>query len=138
MATKEISANTAKFTGKKKPRGKPFTGNNDPRNNRAGQRSREVVQTSAQARALYVQVLHEPISTPPEPTMSNLEMIVRRHVQDAKKGDAQAREQMFDRIWGKANQPIDLTSSDGSMTPQAVMFVPFVNNANASKDSDSA
>lgn len=112
---------------KKKPRGKPFTGKADPRRNTAGQRNKAAVETAVQARALYVQVLNEPDTKPAE-SASNLEVIVRRHVHNARNGDANERELIFDRIWGKANQPIDLTSSDGSMTPQAVTFIPFRGN----------
>ena len=86
----------------------------DPRRNNAGQRSREVVATAAQARELYVRVLHEPINTPPDGGMTNLELIVRQHVAAAKKGDAAAREQMLDRIWGKAIERQEISGPDGS------------------------
>jgi hypothetical protein len=102
------------------PRGIPksgtggqFKAKDDPRRNNAGQRSREVVATSAQARALYVQVLHEDINITPAAGMSNLELIVRLHVQAAKRGDADEREKMFDRIWGKAIQGVSVGGTDG-------------------------
>lgn len=93
---------------------KPHAGHfvsGDARANNNGQRKREVVATASQARDLYVTVLHEPINTAPNAEMSNLEMIVRQHVQAAKKGDSAAREMMLDRIWGKTMQPI--TGKDG-------------------------
>lgn len=110
-ATKAVSGNTAKSGEKKKPRGKPFTGADDPRNNANGQRSRAVVATAAQARELYVTVLHEPHNATIDAGMSNLELIVRQHVAAARKGDATQREQMLDRIWGKALQSVELNGT---------------------------
>lgn len=120
-----VSTTNASKRGGNNKTGKGGFKDNPANRNNAGQRKREQVQTAAQARELYVAVLHEPIGTQPNPQMSNLEMIVRQHVQAAKKGDERARETMFDRIWGKAIQQLDHTSSDGTMTPQAVMFVPW-------------
>ena len=85
----------------------------DPRRNNAGQRNRAVVATASQARDLYVKVLHEPIGTAPDPAMSNLEMIVRQHIAAAKKGTTQDREQLLDRIWGKAVQAMELSGPSG-------------------------
>ena len=102
MTRETFSGNTAKAIGKKKPRGKAFTGSGDPRNNRHGQRSREVVALMSQARALYVQILQEPDGTVPSHPMNNLERIVRDQVVKAAHGDARSRELMLDRIWGKA------------------------------------
>lgn len=102
-----------------------FKKGDDSRRNNAGQRNATAVATAAQARELYVQLLNEPVNTPISPTMSNLELICRQHVKAAKAGVADEREKLFDRIWGKASQPIDLTSSDGSMTPQAITFIPY-------------
>jgi len=124
-------------TGKRnvKPHAGQFRkGATDERRNNAGQRSAEAVATSAQARTLYVQVLNEQINAPLSAEMSNLEYIVRKHVRAAKDGDAQQREQMFDRIWGKAVQEVDLKSSDGSMTPGAVMFIPYGLDTRTDKD----
>lgn len=99
----------------------------NPKNrNTAGQRSREVVATAAQARALYVQLLHEPHGAPLPDEISNLEVIVRQHVAAAKKGDATAREQMFDRIWGKALQPIG--GPDGDAIKILVEYADAENN----------
>ena len=72
---------------------------------------RERVRTSQEARELYLAVLHEPATAAVPGEMSNLEAIVRRHVRAAREGDARAREQMFDRLWGKAMQPV--TGVDG-------------------------
>ena len=112
---------------KKKPRGKAFTSGEDDRRNCNGQRNAAAIETATQIRALYVQVLAEDAATPtPDPaTLSNLERIVRRHVELAMSGDARARETMMDRIWGRALQPMDFASSDGSMTPKAVQFIPY-------------
>ncbi len=104
MTRETFSGNTAKTAGKKKPRGKAFTGSGDPRNNRHGQRSREVVALAAQARALYVQILHEPDGTVPSHPMNNLERIVRDQVVKAARGVAPERELMLDRIWGKVGK----------------------------------
>jgi membrane-bound ClpP family serine protease len=85
----------------KKPRGKPFQ-SHDTRRNRRGQRNAAAVATAAEIRALYIEVLHEMEHAPDTPgrVMSNLERVVRRHV--ALAGDERAREQMLDRIFGKA------------------------------------
>ncbi len=72
---------------------------------------RERVVTAQQARELYLAVLHEPATAAVPLEVSNLEAIVRRHVRSAREGDARAREQMFDRLWGKAMQPV--TGVDG-------------------------
>lgn len=72
---------------------------------------RERVVTAREARELYLAVLHEPATAAVPAVMSNLEAIVRRHVRSAREGDARAREQMFDRLWGKAMQPV--TGVDG-------------------------
>lgn len=127
-----------KYAEPRNKTGKGGFGDRPQDRNNSGQRSREVVETAAQLRALYVKVLHEPINAPLNNEMSNMEFIARQHVKAAKQGIREERETMFDRIWGKSNQRVDLTSSDGSMTPQAVMFVPFVNNANDCTDTDSA
>ena len=117
MAAKTVSANTAK----KKPRGKPFTGNADPRNNRNGQRSAAVVRTQAEMRELYVKVLHERgDELKPNPDATNMETIVRRHVLAAVNGDAAQREQVIDRIWGRATAPVELSGKDG--TPLEIVF----------------
>lgn len=119
---------------KKKPRGKPFTGKNDPRRSNAGQRSREAVQTAAQMRDMIVQVLNEPakVELPPAEQLSKLEVSVRQAVNRAMTGDTAEFHRLMDRIWGKANQQVDVTSSDGSMTPQVVQFIPYVSADNAS------
>lgn len=70
-----------------------------------------VVMTAQQARVLYLAVLSEPVNAAVAGEVSNLEAIVRRHVRAARDGDARAREQMFDRLWGKAMQPV--TGADG-------------------------
>jgi hypothetical protein len=101
-----------------------FKKGDDPRRNNAGQRDKKAVETAAEYRSLIVQILHEPHGTPLPAEMTNLEVIARVHVANSKK-ESDEREKLLDRIWGKANQPIDLTSSDGSMTPGAVTFVPY-------------
>lgn len=97
----------------------------DPRRNNAGQRNAAAVATAAQLRELYVQLLNQMINEPLPIEMSNLELIARQHLKAAKQGNSDEREKMLDRIWGKATQAVDLISSDGSMTPKAVMFVPY-------------
>ena len=68
---------------------------------RAESMARVPVITAAQARELYLAVLHEPATAERPAVMSNLEAIVRSHVRLAREGDARAREQIFDRLWGK-------------------------------------
>jgi hypothetical protein len=86
----------------KKPRGKPFE-SKDTRRNTRGQRNAAAVATAAEIRALYVQVLHEQAAAPVSLLNggSNLELIVRCHVNAALTGSQTARETMFDRIFGK-------------------------------------
>lgn len=122
-----FGTNAAKPKKRRGP-GKPFSGTDDPRRNNDGQRSKEVVQTVAQARALYVQVLAEPPEAQTKP-QTKLEEIVRQHVTLAKGNDAianAAREQMFDRLWGKSAQPV--TGPDGGPIPMAFQFVPYAGN----------
>lgn len=109
-------------TTKKKPRGKPFTGNDDPRNNRSGQRNAGAVATATAMREMYVQVLAEPMDAPPVEAQSKVEAIVRQHVTAAANGDAHARETLLDRIFGKSTQHVEGTNST---TPKAVQFVPY-------------
>lgn len=125
-ATIEAGTNAASKRGR--GTGKPFATGEDSRRNNAGQRNREVVATASQARDLYVKLLHEAINQPIDKDMTNLELICRQHVKSARNGDQDARELLFNRIWGKASQPMDLTSSDGSMTPlpAAFTFIPYV------------
>lgn len=121
MATKKVSG--VDTAAKKKPRGKPFTasdaatrgkpftGKDDPRANKSGSRNKAVVRTQSEMRDLYVMILHEPLGTEYNPEMSRMEMIARQHVIAATKGDADAREKLLDRIWGKAKETLDLTGS---------------------------
>lgn len=120
-ATKGISTNAAK----QKPRGKAFTGKDDPRRNNHGQRNAAAVATLAETRALYVKILNEKVGTPVDKDMSNLELIVRQQVAGAKKGDDLKREKMFDRIWDKTTQPVDVDGTlrhehSGSITVEQI------------------
>lgn len=130
MSNNDFGTNAAKPKLKPRGKGKPFSGADDPRRNNAGQRNKKAIETAAEYRALIVQILEEPHGTPLPEEMSNLEVIARVHVANSKKASDE-REKLLDRIWGRATQPIDATSSDGSMTPpKAVMLVPYVNNDN--------
>lgn len=121
-------------TSARKPRGKPFKKGEDARRgptlaerpqdaNRLGQRKPHVVATASQARDLYVQVLHETINTAPDPAMSNLELIVRQHVAAAKQGNSDARELLFDRIWGKSTQPMEMKAEMNGRVEVALIEV---------------
>lgn len=125
---KEVTKQAAvsRNAAKKKPRGKPFVAGDDTRRNENGQRNKEAVKTSAQYRDLCVELLHKPITEKPPADCTNLELIVWQHVSAARKGNASERELLLDRIWGKNIQPLDHTSSDGTMRPTAYQFVPYV------------
>jgi len=106
MATKETGTNAAKPKGKPRGKGKPFV-TGDERRNQNGQRSAAAVRTAAEMRDLYVAVLHEKnADLKPDPNATNMETVVRRHVLAACNGDAGQREQLIDRIWGRATQPV--------------------------------
>jgi hypothetical protein len=113
---------------KKKPRGKAFEAGRDARRNANGQRNAAAVATAAAMREMYLQVLAEPIGSEPVEAQSKIEEIVRQHVSAATAGDAHARETLLDRIWGKSLQPLDVTSSDGTMTPTSYQFIPYDGN----------
>lgn len=82
-----------------------FKKGDDVRRNRNGQRNGAAVALAVAVRDLYVEILGEPISVEiTDPAISNLEFIVRLHVESAKGGDADAREKMFDRVIGKPTQ----------------------------------
>ncbi len=76
----------------------------DPRRNLRGQLDGVSVARWAQVRALYVQVLHEPCNATPIAPAHSLEAIVRAQVEAAMQGDAQAREAMFNRIFGRVGR----------------------------------
>lgn len=98
--------------------------------NRAGQRNKAAVQTQAQARAIYVQVLNEPFAgnaVPPKDA-TVLEYAIRKQVKKAMEGDTGELERILDRVWGKSTQPHELTGKDGEPIPVAFSFVPYAGN----------
>lgn len=99
------------------PKGKPRAGHrnvaphsgqlrrgHDPRRNVRGQLNPAQVAATAELRNLFTQVLAEPSNATPQPPSHSLEAIVRAQVEAAGAGDAQARETMFNRIFGRAQR----------------------------------
>lgn len=78
--------------------------NHDPRRNVRGQLDPAQVATMAELRNLFAQVLAEPSHATPVVPAHSLEAIVRGQVEAAARGDAQARESMLDRIFGRAER----------------------------------
>ncbi len=74
----------------------------DPRRNLRGQLDPAQVAATAELRNLFAQVLAEPSDATPSAPAHSLEAIVRAQVEHARQGNAQAREAMFNRIFGRA------------------------------------
>lgn len=123
VANADIKPKNPKGFQKGNKVGKQFTGKDDPRGNRNGQRNKAAVRTQAEMRDLYVVVLHERgDELKPNPNATNLETIVRRHVLAAVNGDAAQREDLLDRIWGKALQ--QMSGPDGKDLFPTVVLLP--------------
>lgn len=136
-ATKAKKVNSVANTdAKPKPRGKPFEKGNsvgkqftpgDARANLNGQRSAAAVNFSRNIRELIVTVGEEVTTLENGQRISKIEGVVRAAYKQAIAGDSAARLFIAERVEGKAAQQIDLTSSDGSLSPpNAVRIIPYV------------
>lgn len=88
------------------PTGKGGFADNPQNRNTSGQRNKKAVRTATEARNLYLKLLDLPHESQPNKERSNLEQIVWAHVISARNGNSDAREHLFDRIWGKAVQTV--------------------------------
>jgi len=112
MATIKTGTNAAKPKGKPRGKGKPFVAG-DERRNQNGQRSAAAVRTAAEYREYLIDVLHLKAGTRPPEDANYLQMVAFTHARNAIT-DPKEREEMLDRIWGKAVAPVELTGKDGS------------------------
>lgn len=122
------NASLKKYAAPRNKTGKGGFGDRPQDVNRSGQRNKAAVQTAAQYRDFLVEVLQKPFNSAPPDEPTYLEWMAYKHVAAAAGGDGSAREQLLDRIWGKSNQPIDLSNSDGSLRPTSYQFVPYVSD----------
>lgn len=123
-ATKAISSKPAKPA---KQRGKPFQVGEDARRHKDGTKSSAAVAFNKQIRQIIVEVGDETVNANGQ-MISRIEGAVRGMYQQAAKGNVPAFNALVERVEGKALQIVDLTSSDGSMKPAAVTFIPYVSN----------
>lgn len=86
---------------------------NDPRRNAQGQRKAAVVATAAQYRDYLVEMLHRPLDAPKPEGITYLALMAHNHVKAAAEGNADEREKLLDRIWGKTVQRQEVTGADG-------------------------
>ena len=54
-------------------------------------------------------------------TAKDIKEIADEMISQAKSGDAQARKELFDRIWGRAPQSVEVSGADGEPIPVAII-----------------
>ena len=57
-------------------------------------------------------------------TEEDIKAVVAKMVRQARAGDAAARKEMFDRLWGKAAQPVNLGDAEGGKLDITVNVTP--------------
>lgn len=109
-----VSSTNAAASGKKAPRGKPFsghddprrspgfTGASDPRRNNNGQRNREAVAFTKLLREMLIEQGLSLVDGVPR-----IERVIRRVYDAAEAGESWAVALLFDRIEGRVTQPIE-------------------------------
>jgi len=109
MATKKQAINTSlkKYAEPRNKTGKGGFKDNPENRNAAGQRSAAVVRTAAEYRDYLIDVMHKKLNTPPSEDASYMEVMAFTQVRNAVNDPAQ-REDLLNRIWGKATQQINV------------------------------
>jgi len=97
---------------KAKPRGKPFTGLDDPRRSNAGTRTASDLAFNRSLREIIVSVGNEPVKQG-DVTYTRVEAMVRGLYEKGSKGDVNAFNALIERVEGKVSQVNELTGKNG-------------------------
>lgn len=99
-------------TSKAKPRGKPFTGADDPRRSNTGTRTAADVAFNRSLREIIASVGNEQVKEG-STTYTRVEMMVRGLYEKASKGDVVAFNALAERVEGKVPFVNQLTGANG-------------------------
>jgi len=125
MVAKSVNTNAAK----KKPRGKAFTGKDDPRRSNNGQRSAAAVMFASEIRQIIVALGEESVSNSKGERRKRIEVAVLGMYDRAMQGDVSAFNTLVERVEGKVVAPVELSGRDGG--PLEIVLREVIKETNA-------